>query len=77
MLSIFNTLEKFFPGYEVAVTGMDDDERRATVRVYGDRTRGGSYLFDGNPCSSISCMPMKSCSRKRTATSGSITEARA
>ena len=41
-----DTLEKFFPGYEVAVTGMDDDERRATVRVYGDRTRGGSYLFD-------------------------------
>ena len=30
-----DTLEKFF-----------DDERRATVRVYGDRTRGGSYLFD-------------------------------
>ena len=41
-----DTLEKFFPGYEVAVTGMDDEERRATVRVYGDRTRGGSYLFD-------------------------------
>ena len=41
-----DTLEKFFPGYEVAVTGMDDDERRATVRVYGDHTRGGSYLFD-------------------------------
>ena len=33
-----DTLEKFFPGYEVAVTGMDDDERRATVRIYGEAT---------------------------------------
>ncbi len=41
-----NTLEKFFPDHEVAVTDMDDAERRVIVRVYGDRTRGGSYLFD-------------------------------
>lgn len=41
-----NTLEAFFPNHEVAVTNMDDDERRVIVRVYGDRTRGSTYLFD-------------------------------
>ncbi|MBR1672697.1 MAG: S9 family peptidase [Fretibacterium sp.] len=40
------TLESFFPGHEVAVTDMDDDERRVIVRVYGDRTRGAYYLYD-------------------------------
>ena len=40
------TLEEFFPGYEVAVTDMDDDERRVIVRTYSDRTRGTYYLYD-------------------------------
>ncbi len=41
-----NTLETFFPGLEVAVTDMDDDERRVIVRTYSDKTRGGYYLYD-------------------------------
>ncbi len=40
------TLEAFFPELEVAVTDMDDDERRVIVRTYSDRTRGTYYLFD-------------------------------
>ncbi|MCR5346630.1 MAG: S9 family peptidase [Fretibacterium sp.] len=40
------TLTSFFPEHEVAVTDMDDDERRVIVRVYGDRTRGAYYLYD-------------------------------
>ncbi|MBQ9564955.1 MAG: S9 family peptidase [Synergistaceae bacterium] len=39
-------LEEFFPGYEVAVSDMDDDEQRVIVRTYGDRTRGAYYLYD-------------------------------
>ena len=41
-----NSLESFFPNYEVAVADMDDDERRVIVRTYSDRTRGTYYLFD-------------------------------
>ena len=41
-----NSLESFFPNYEVAVSDMDDDERRVIVRTYSDRTRGTYYLFD-------------------------------
>ncbi|MBQ3402381.1 MAG: S9 family peptidase [Synergistaceae bacterium] len=41
-----NTLDAFFPGLEVAVADMDDDERRIIVRTYSDRTRGAYYLFD-------------------------------
>ena len=41
-----NSLEAFFPNYEVAVADMDDDERRIIVRTYNDRTRGTYYLFD-------------------------------
>lgn len=40
------TIEAFFPGLEVAVSDMDDDERRVIVRTYSDRTRGAYYLFD-------------------------------
>lgn len=40
------TLTSFFPEHEVAVTDMDDDERRVIARVYGDRTRGAYYLYD-------------------------------
>lgn len=41
-----NALEAFFPNDEVAVTDMDDDERRVIVRTYGDRTPGAYYLYD-------------------------------
>ena len=41
-----NSLEEFFPNYEVSVADMDDDERRVIVRTYSDRTRGTYYLFD-------------------------------
>lgn len=41
-----NSLEKFFPNYEVSVSDMDDDERRVIVRTYSDRTRGTYYLYD-------------------------------
>lgn len=39
-------LEKRLPGYQVAVAGMDDDERLAVCIAYGDRTRGKYYLFN-------------------------------
>ena len=40
------TLEAKFPGYYVAVTDMDDDERRVILATYSDRTRGTYYLYD-------------------------------
>ena len=40
------TLEAFFPGHEVSVTDMDDDETRFIVRTWSDRTRGAYYLYD-------------------------------
>lgn len=40
------TLEAKFPGYDVAVTGMDDNERRVTLATYSDRSRGVYYLYD-------------------------------
>ncbi|MCL2010118.1 MAG: S9 family peptidase, partial [Synergistaceae bacterium] len=39
-------LEDKFPGYDVAVTGMDDEERRLIFATYSDRTRGTYYLYD-------------------------------
>ncbi len=39
-------LEKRLPGYEVAVSNMDDAERMVVCVAYGDRTRGRYYLFD-------------------------------
>ena len=41
-----NSLEAFFPNYEVSVADIDDDERRVIVRTYSDRTRGTYYLYD-------------------------------
>ena len=40
------TLEAFFPGKNVAVRNMDDDERMVILSTYGDRTRGSVYLYD-------------------------------
>ncbi|GHV44402.1 peptidase [Synergistales bacterium] len=40
------TLEDKFPGHRIAVTDMDDDERRVIFATYGDRTRGTYYLYD-------------------------------
>jgi len=41
-----DVLEGKFPGYDLAVTNMDDDERRVIFATYGDRTRGTYYLYD-------------------------------
>ncbi len=41
-----NTLDNFFPGLEVALADVDDDERKMIVRTYSDKTRGGYYLYD-------------------------------
>ena len=41
-----NSLEAFFPNYEVSVADMDEDERRVIVRTYSDKTRGTYYLYD-------------------------------
>ena len=40
------TLDSFFPDYEAVVVDMDDDERKAIVRTYSDKTRGTYYLLD-------------------------------
>jgi len=40
------TLEERFPGHHVAVTGMDDDERRVVFATHSDRSRGVFYLYD-------------------------------
>ena len=40
------TLEAKFPGYEVALTDMDDDERRVIFATYSDRSRGTYYFYD-------------------------------
>jgi dipeptidyl aminopeptidase/acylaminoacyl peptidase len=39
-------LEAKFPGYDVAVTDMDDDERRVIFATFSDRSRGVYYLYD-------------------------------
>ncbi|MDR1377537.1 MAG: S9 family peptidase [Synergistaceae bacterium] len=41
-----DTLEAKLPGYEVAVTDMDDDEKRVILATYSDRMRGVYYLYD-------------------------------
>ncbi len=41
-----DTLEALFPGKNVAVRQMDDEERRVIFSIYGDRTRGTTYLYD-------------------------------
>jgi dipeptidyl aminopeptidase/acylaminoacyl peptidase len=41
-----NALEEKFPDYEVAVTGMDDDEKRVVLAVHSDRSMGTYYLYD-------------------------------
>jgi len=40
------TLEEKFPGHHIAVTSMDDDERRVVFATYSDRSRGVLYLYD-------------------------------
>ena len=41
-----DVLEGKFPGYDLTVTGMDDDERHVIFATHGDRTRGTYYLYD-------------------------------
>ncbi|MDR2180087.1 MAG: S9 family peptidase [Synergistaceae bacterium] len=40
------SLEAKFPGYDVAVLDMDDDEKRVIFATYGDRMRGVYYFYD-------------------------------
>ena len=40
------SLEAKFPGYDVAVVDMDDDEKRVIFATYGDRMRGVYYFYD-------------------------------
>ncbi len=44
--SIYATLEKRLPGYEVALTSIDKKEEKFVVRTYSDKSRGAYYLFD-------------------------------
>lgn len=44
--SIYATLEKKLPGYEIALTSIDRQEEKFIVRTYSDRTRGAYYIFD-------------------------------
>ena len=39
-------LEKLLPGYEVAVISMSDQEDKALVRTYSDKSRGAYYFYD-------------------------------
>jgi dipeptidyl aminopeptidase/acylaminoacyl peptidase len=41
-----DVLEAKFPAYEVAVSDMDDDERRVIFATYSDKSRGVYYLYD-------------------------------
>jgi dipeptidyl aminopeptidase/acylaminoacyl peptidase len=43
---IQDALEAKLPGYDVIVTGFDDDERRAILLTYSDRLAGAYYLYD-------------------------------
>jgi dipeptidyl aminopeptidase/acylaminoacyl peptidase len=40
------SLEAKFPGYDLAVLDMDDDEKKVIFAVYGDRMRGVYYFYD-------------------------------
>jgi dipeptidyl aminopeptidase/acylaminoacyl peptidase len=44
--SLQDVLDAKFPGYDVAVTDMDDDERRVILATFSDRSRGTYYLYD-------------------------------
>jgi dipeptidyl aminopeptidase/acylaminoacyl peptidase len=45
---IFQKLERELPGYEVAVTSIDDDEKVFVVRTFSDRSLGAFYLYDSS-----------------------------
>ncbi|MFH1845348.1 MAG: S9 family peptidase [bacterium] len=40
------TIEDQLPGYEVALTAMSDDEDKALVRTYSDKSSGAYYFYD-------------------------------
>ncbi|MDR1874479.1 MAG: S9 family peptidase [Synergistaceae bacterium] len=44
--SMQETLDAKFPGYDVAVTDMDDEEQRVILAIFSDRSRGTYYLYD-------------------------------
>lgn len=43
---LFNELEEFLPGYEIAIADKDRNEEKFIVRTYSDRSLGAYYLYD-------------------------------
>ncbi|WP_419779147.1 S9 family peptidase [Maridesulfovibrio sp.] len=43
---IQHDLEAMLPGYDVALTSVDDDESKCIVRTYSDRSLGAGYIYD-------------------------------
>mgnify|MGYP002878069815 FL=1 len=44
--NIQNKLESKLPGYEVGITSLSDDETKAIVVTYSDKSRGTYYIYD-------------------------------
>ena len=44
--NIQDKLESKLPGYEVGITSLSDDETRAIVVTYSDKSRGTYYIYD-------------------------------
>ncbi len=43
---LFARLQKEFPGLELGITDMDDEEKVLLIRTYSDRSLGATYLYD-------------------------------
>jgi dipeptidyl aminopeptidase/acylaminoacyl peptidase len=41
-----DAIEAMFPGWELAVVGMDDEEKRVIFATFSDRSLGAYYLYD-------------------------------
>lgn len=44
--AMYSDLESKLPGYEVYITGFNDDENKCIVRTYSDRSLGAIYFYD-------------------------------
>ena len=43
---MFNNLETLLPGYELGISGSNDDENIYIVRTYSDKSLGAYYIYD-------------------------------
>jgi len=43
---LFKNLEKLLPGYELGITGANDDENIYIVRTYSDKSLGAYYIYE-------------------------------